>query len=199
MSDGINNVVPTERAGDADREAVAERLRDAAGDGRLDFAELETRLDLVYAAKTLPELADVIADLPARPHATTVPAKTTPLSVTLQSGAISKKGFWRVPEQITLECMSGSIKLDFTEAECVHREVKLDVTVHSGSVVLVVPTGWEVDLSQASASSGAISNKVRNRPDPGAPVIRVAGTVRSGVIRARNKRRSFSAWLAGRA
>jgi hypothetical protein len=31
------------RAADADREAVAERLRIAAGDGRIDLAELEDR------------------------------------------------------------------------------------------------------------------------------------------------------------
>jgi hypothetical protein len=44
------------RAADADREAVAERLRIAAGDGRIDLAELDERLGLAYAAKTYGEL-----------------------------------------------------------------------------------------------------------------------------------------------
>ena len=42
----------TMRASDADRDRVAEQLRQAAGDGRLSIAELQDRLDALYAAKT---------------------------------------------------------------------------------------------------------------------------------------------------
>ncbi|HTB56138.1 MAG TPA: DUF1707 domain-containing protein, partial [Trebonia sp.] len=44
------------RASDADRERVAEVIRQAAGDGRLTMEELDERLDAVYAAKTYAEL-----------------------------------------------------------------------------------------------------------------------------------------------
>jgi hypothetical protein len=54
------------RAGDADREAVAERLRIAAGDGRIDLAELDERLAQAYAAKTYGQLEVLVADLPVR-------------------------------------------------------------------------------------------------------------------------------------
>jgi hypothetical protein len=54
------------RAADADREAVAERLRIAAGDGRIDLAELDERLTQAYAAKTYGQLQALVADLPAR-------------------------------------------------------------------------------------------------------------------------------------
>lgn len=52
------------RASDADRESVAERLRDAAAEGRLEAAELEHRLEVALSARTYGELSAVIADLP---------------------------------------------------------------------------------------------------------------------------------------
>jgi hypothetical protein len=42
----------TARASDADREAIAETLRVAAGEGRIDFEELDDRLRQAYSAKT---------------------------------------------------------------------------------------------------------------------------------------------------
>ena len=52
------------RASQAEREGVVERLRVHAGDGRLDIAELERRIEAAYAAKTRGELAELLADLP---------------------------------------------------------------------------------------------------------------------------------------
>ena len=55
------------RASDADRDRVAERLRSAAGEGRLSSDELEERLEAAFAARTDAELAPLTADLPAPP------------------------------------------------------------------------------------------------------------------------------------
>ena len=52
------------RASDADREHVAERLRDAAAEGRLLAEELEQRLASALRARTYGELDAVVADLP---------------------------------------------------------------------------------------------------------------------------------------
>jgi len=59
------------RASDADRERVAQVLHTALAEGRLTVAELQERLDIVYAAKTLGELEPVTWDLPG--HADLVP------------------------------------------------------------------------------------------------------------------------------
>ena len=53
------------RASDADRFEVADRLRIAAAEGRLTPAELEERLDTLYATKTYGELDALVADLPS--------------------------------------------------------------------------------------------------------------------------------------
>jgi Domain of unknown function (DUF1707)/2TM domain len=53
------------RASDADRERTAERLRTAAGEGRLSADELEERLERALSARTESELEPLTADLPA--------------------------------------------------------------------------------------------------------------------------------------
>jgi hypothetical protein len=61
------------RASDADREKVAQLLRDSASDGRLDMDELDERLDKVYAARTFGELRALTRDLPVAAPAPSAP------------------------------------------------------------------------------------------------------------------------------
>src|SRR5215475_8397825 len=66
------------RASHADRDAVVEQLRVAAGDGRLTPEELDQRLEVALTARTYAELATLTADLPAAGPPATVaspPAK----------------------------------------------------------------------------------------------------------------------------
>ena len=55
------------RASDADRDAVADRLRAATVEGRLDAGELEQRLHVALRARTYGELQELLDDLPATP------------------------------------------------------------------------------------------------------------------------------------
>ena len=52
------------RAGDADRERIAERLRKGHAEGRLDTAEFTERIERCYDAKTFGELRQLVRDLP---------------------------------------------------------------------------------------------------------------------------------------
>jgi Domain of unknown function (DUF1707) len=54
------------RAADTDRQTVAERLRAALDEGRLDLHEYDDRLQQAYAAKTYGELERLTTDLPNR-------------------------------------------------------------------------------------------------------------------------------------
>jgi uncharacterized protein DUF1707 len=58
------------RASDAEREAVADRLREAATTGLLTLAEADERQAAAYAAVTRDELVPLTADLPAEKKAT---------------------------------------------------------------------------------------------------------------------------------
>src|SRR3954454_24220388 len=59
--------MPPLRASDADRERVAAMLRENYGDGRLSDEDLSERVDAVYRAGTMSELAALTADLPKPP------------------------------------------------------------------------------------------------------------------------------------
>lgn len=73
---------PQLRASDADREAAADRLRIAAGEGRIDADELDERLTAVYDARYCSELTRMTSDVTvpaaalARPVFVTAPART---------------------------------------------------------------------------------------------------------------------------
>jgi len=71
---------PKIRASDADRDRTAAALREHLAAGRLTTEEFDERLDKVYAAKTLGELKDLMADLPET-------GLEQPADVTLHSAA----------------------------------------------------------------------------------------------------------------
>jgi hypothetical protein len=184
----------TTRASDADREDAAEQVRSAVADGRLGLDEMDERLAATYASKTHAELAKVTHDL----SVAVVPAPTprsSPLQLRTRSGSLTKKGRWSVPSLIVVESTSGTIKLDFTEATCPHREVSVQARASSGSVVLIVPFGWAVDMDNMSTTSGSLVNRIVGHPEPGAPILRISGMVTSGTIKARHQRRTFWQWL----
>jgi hypothetical protein len=64
LFDRISGRVPEIRAADADREQIAERLREAHGEGRLDLGEFQERLERCYEAKTVGDLGALVSDLP---------------------------------------------------------------------------------------------------------------------------------------
>jgi uncharacterized Tic20 family protein len=52
---------------DNEREPVIDRLKDAYAEGRLEYDEFESRLQLTMLARTRSDLAAIAADLPPRP------------------------------------------------------------------------------------------------------------------------------------
>jgi hypothetical protein len=52
------------RAGDGDRQAVADKLKAALDEGRLDLGEYDERLQRTYSARTYGDLQGLVNDLP---------------------------------------------------------------------------------------------------------------------------------------
>ncbi|MFE6049399.1 DUF1707 domain-containing protein [Kitasatospora sp. NPDC056446] len=176
------------RAGDADREAVAERLRVAAGEGRIDLGELTERLDLAYAARTYRELDALVADLGERPSAGAESADDV-LVLKPRLSNIRQSGRWTVPRRIVAECRMMQIEIDFTEAVCPHREVTVEAACGTGRIRLVVPPGWGVRVDGSSTNTGRIVNKAAEVAEPGAPTVTVVGHPRSGLVKIKQRRR----------
>ena len=66
------------RAGDGDRQAVADKLKQALDEGRLDLVEYDERLQKTYAAKTYGDLKGLLDDLPG---VTPSPAAAAPVAL----------------------------------------------------------------------------------------------------------------------
>jgi hypothetical protein len=73
-----NHLPAAMRASDADRDAVLSDLSDHFQAGRLTSAELDERAGRALTARTLGELGDIVADLPAPEHAPQPQARTSP-------------------------------------------------------------------------------------------------------------------------
>ncbi|MFF8711439.1 DUF1707 domain-containing protein [Streptomyces sp. NPDC015184] len=167
------------RASDADREAVVEQLREAAADGRIDMEELDTRLGQALSARTHAELAPLTEDL--GPVVTAEP-------LILKGGmhGASRSGRWKVPPVIRAHAGMGSVKLDFTLAECRPREVELEVHGEMGGIMIVVPQGWTVRADELELSIGGLKDRTEGTGTPGSPVLRLTGSCDMGGVTVRH-------------
>lgn len=193
------------RASHADRERVAELLRDAAGDGRLDIGELEERLEQAYAAKTYGELEPLFHDLPttapsppAPPSSTSsrglqrwVPASPAaqriggdPTSSTAVAifGAAERKGQWVVPTSFTATAIFGGIDLDLREARFASRVVEIQAVAVFGGIDIVVPPDVEVVVEGTGIMGGFSRPKEQPEVPEGSPVVRVTGLALFGGV-----------------
>jgi hypothetical protein len=165
-------------------------------------AELDERLDVALTARTFGELAALTADLPAAAG----PAAAAPLPqpkevarIDIASGSAKRDGRWLVPQRIEVRVASGSVTLDFTEAVVAQPTLLIDAGVRSGSLKILTKPGIVVDTNDVAVHSG--SAKVRAPWSPDVPVtlrIEVSGSVGSGSITARPRRRTLWQWLLRR-
>jgi hypothetical protein len=177
-------------ASDVEREAVVERLRVAAADGRLTMEELDERSEAAYRARTTAELAVLTHDLPthhaaARPHLPAAPADDdTERYVAVFSGA-DRSGSWRVPRRAQAVAVFGGVNLDMRGASFTDHDVVIDATAVFGGVSIMVPEGVEVRLTGWAVFGGKTA-KVPPAP-AGAPVLWVRCKVAFGGVDVRTK------------
>ena len=184
--------IASQRASDADRDAVAERLRAAAREGRIEPWELDERLGQAYGARTYGQLAALVADLPGQPPFTLFPglgAEPGPLVLRTTTPNIRQAGRWIVPRRITAESTTGWITVDFTQASCAHREVTVEVITQTGWIQLILRDGWAARVGPLSTYTGHVSNKAAQTADPGAPTVIVTGHPLFGYIKIRQRHR----------
>jgi hypothetical protein len=185
---------PDLRASDADRERVAEVLRDALAEGRLDMAEFEERLELTYKARTYGELTPITRDLPV---AGVVPPPVVSLSkepsaggswagrivggegsstwaVAVMSG-FQRKGRWTVPRRFNCVAFWGGGEIDLREADFAAGEVEINCVAIMGGVQITVPPGVEVVVRGIGVMGGFDDGATGAAEDPGAPRVVVTG------------------------
>jgi Domain of unknown function (DUF1707)/Cell wall-active antibiotics response 4TMS YvqF len=187
------------RASDADRERIAEKLREAAGDGRLTMDELDERLDAVYAAKTYAELAPITHDLPDTgagyaPEPSRSPSGDVrqyggdPTSHTAIAilGGFSRKGDWVVPKTFNAFMLMGGGEIDMREARFSESEVSVHVVAIMGGCEITVPEDATVHVTGVGIM-GAFEHSVAGAGSPGGPVIHVSGVALMGGVEVKRK------------
>lgn len=171
---------PGVRISDDDRNAVIDRLQDAAGRGFLTIDELESRIDLAAAAKTRAELAPLTADLPAPGSA----VATAPAQVGAKLSKTQRQGYWEVPGRLEVDVTLGKVVLDFTQAKLTTATVDVEVTGLLGSIDVLVPAGMRVDISGLATPLGKAQVSGGAAGDAG-PLVRFTGTLTLGTLKAR--------------
>ncbi|MGW2637294.1 DUF1707 SHOCT-like domain-containing protein [Streptomyces sp. NPDC001348] len=187
---------PDLRASDADRERVAEVLRDALAEGRLDMEEFEERLEATYKARTYGELTPITRDLPTpgtgAGGAPAVSLRKEPAAsgdwagrivggegssagaVAIMSG-FQRKGRWTVPKRFTCFAFWGGGEIDLREAYFADREVEITCVSIMGGMQVVVPPGVEV-VVRGLGIMGGFDHREEGVPgEPGAPRVIVNG------------------------
>ncbi|GAA2908793.1 hypothetical protein GCM10010517_75220 [Streptosporangium fragile] len=158
-----------------EREAVVERLNTAAAEGRLDFGELEVRLDLALNAKTYADLVSLTADLPPE-----IPVE--PLVIKGGMNGAARTGRWRVPAQITVYGGMGGVKLDFTQTQCRLPEIAIEAHGQTSGVTIIIPDGWAAETSEMNPGLGGFKDKTTSERLSGTPWIRLAGSGGTGGV-----------------
>lgn len=201
------------RASDADRDQVAERLREAVAEGRLSPVEHEERLDTLYKAKTIGELSPIISDLPG--PGTSVPYGFTSMdrgdpdsgmeilgseardlagqskgseNLVAVFGGCERRGRWLVEPRTNVSVLCGGVELDLREAVLSQHEVTIQLAVIMGGVNITVPHGVRVINNTSAILGGADLHGTDQVTDPNAPVVHLTGTCMLGGVDVKAKK-----------
>ncbi|WP_299532862.1 DUF1707 domain-containing protein [uncultured Streptomyces sp.] len=189
------------RASDADRDRIADILRDAVAEGRLTADEHAERVELVYRAKTVAELEPLVSDLPAGGAARTAAPHQDPSPylygpdenagppenlVAVFSSAV-RRGRWRIGGRANAFSLFGNVEIDLTEALFTQRVTVVNATSIFGNVEITVPE----NITLRGGGTGVFANfEVTHleSADPEAPVVVVEGYSFFGNVEAKPKR-----------
>ncbi|WP_416972048.1 DUF1707 SHOCT-like domain-containing protein [Streptomyces sp. 4F14] len=188
---------PTDlRASDADRDRVADILRDALAEGRLTADEHAERVEGVLAAKTVGELEVFVQDLPAahpprttappRPAGGALPADPDDNIVAVFSSA-TRRGRWRAGRRIHAYAVFGSVEIDLSEALFEYQQVVVKAYAVFGSVEVRVPENISL-RGNGGGILGSFEVDTLDSGDPDAPVVYLDGWAVLGSVEGRPRR-----------
>ncbi|MFE2743156.1 DUF1707 domain-containing protein [Streptomyces scopuliridis] len=202
---------PDTRASDAERERVAERLREAVAEGRLDMEEFDERLEAAFKARTHGELAPLVRDLPA-PGTTTDVALAPDTSVAGRDvsgsagagevsnwqnrigrepatskgafafwGGFGRRGTWTVGRKFTAVVLQAGGEIDLREARFEDRDVVIRCFTIMGGVHVTVPPDMDVEV-RGFGLMGGFGEAGEGAASPGSPRVIVTGFALMGGV-----------------
>lgn len=184
------------RVSDSERERVAQRLRLAAGEGRLTLEELDERVEAAYTARTGSDLAVLTADLPevgAYASTALAPApdpsrsKRRRWALSIMGGG-DLRGRWRAGDKLRAVAVMGGGEVDLRETVFDEPEMTITAVSIMGGIDVIVPAGVEVEISGIAIMGGNESKVTAQNLPPNAPRVHVRAFSVMGGVRARLKR-----------
>ncbi|MFI1175010.1 DUF1707 SHOCT-like domain-containing protein [Streptomyces melanogenes] len=193
------------RASDAERERVAEALREAVAEGRLDMEEFEERLEAAYKARTHGELAPLVRDLPTPGARSLAPSPSPEASggvdwpsriggeATSRGafafwGGFGRKGTWTIGRKFTAFAMWGGGDIDLREARFESAETVIRCFTIMGGMGVTVPPELTVRV-RGFGLMGGFGDKATGEGTPGSPRVTVTGFALMGGIGVERKQR----------
>ncbi|MEU0158073.1 DUF1707 domain-containing protein [Streptomyces sp. NPDC006261] len=197
------------RASDAERERIAELLREAVAEGRLEMDEFEQRLETAYTARTHGELEPLVRDLPApgtvvapvgysapaplRGSAANWPARIGGTATSRGGfalwGGFNRKGRWTVGRKFTAFAMWGGGEIDLREADFEDRDVVIRCVAIMGGIHVTAPPELNVDVRGVGIMGGfGEGPNEEGETVPEAPRVRITGLALMGGVGVERKR-----------
>jgi hypothetical protein len=155
------------RASDADRDRVADVLRTALEDGRLNADEFDERVGAALSARTMGELAVLTADLVSSQVAAARPEDV--LRIDQRYGSVQRGGRWILPRRLELRASWCDVTLDFTQAVITQDTLLVEVNMRGGELLLVTRPGIVVDAASLIVRYTHVD--IRADAEPGVPVV----------------------------
>ncbi|RLV09123.1 hypothetical protein CTZ27_09480 [Streptomyces griseocarneus] len=190
----MTSELPEMRASDAERERIAEVLREALAEGRLDMEEFGQRVDAAYKARTHAELEPLVRDLPATGSPSPSLAKreeggwagkiggpATSKGAFAMWGGFRRWGGWTVARRFTAFTMFGGGNIDLREARFEDREVVIRCFAFFGGIGVVVPPDLDVEV-RGIGVMGGFGGSATGTGTPGSPKVRVTGLAMWGGV-----------------
>jgi Domain of unknown function (DUF1707)/Cell wall-active antibiotics response 4TMS YvqF len=168
---------------DAEREAAAERLADAAGAGRLTLQEFSDRVGRVWGADDRAGIVRATAGIELPPPVGSTRTVSTVVSVL---GDQRRTGRWRLPAKVRGWTLMGDIHLDLREVVCAESTVEIEVWTLMGDLELVVPDGVEVELTGFDLMGDRDLRLAPVPRVPGTPLIHVKAYTVMGDVKIRS-------------
>lgn len=177
------------------REQVIARVSEAYAEELFDLDELERRLDLAHAARSVVELEALVADLAPAAAPSTALVRAAPTGIAAVDdphrvatkrlrvilGSVERRGRWAVPRTLEARVFWGHTELDFRDASLGPGVTTIDVRVVMGNVEVILPPGLAIDVD-VSSFAGNVTERHRVPPDadPARPQLRIVGSVSLG-------------------
>lgn len=176
------------------RDATIAALCEHFSKDHLTIDEFERRLDLAHVVQTVPDLDNLLRDLPVLatpPAAVAVPAAVSTKVATharehqhfiAVMGGVDKRGAWQPAAKTWCYSLMGGCSLDFREALLPPGETELTIIAVMGGAEIIVPPGMRVDCDAIAIMGGVDHPAESAPPDPNAPVLKINGFMLMGGV-----------------